>query len=201
MLVGGDPSTPSVKLVILGNSGVGKSSLINTWITGSVLKCPTPTIGALNHMQRLTIGDSEIDLFIWDTAGQEQFASLCPLYVRSASVSIIVADFTDQNSIEKIDYWRDIVVSTNGQDSPMILAVNKVDLGEESVSRDYIQQNFGKKFRSIIYVSATQRYNVEELFTESARLGLHYVLEQTDRSKQFIITVQEEKKKKRSCCK
>ena len=201
MLVGGEPSTPAIKLVILGNSGVGKTSLINTWITGSPLLSPNPTIGAVNHMQRLTIGDTELDLFLWDTAGQEQFASLCPLYVRSASVSIVVADFTDQNSFDKIDMWRDIVISTNGADMPLILAVNKVDIGEEIVSRDFIKQNFEKKFQSIFYVSATRKINVEELFMEAARLGLNYYQKMNEGSKKFMITVQEEKKSKSKCCK
>ena len=201
MLIGGEPATPAVKLVMLGNSGVGKSSLINAWITGSALQNPHPTIGAVNHMQRLTLDEQEVDLFLWDTAGQEQFASLSPLYVRSTSVAIIVADITDQNSFEKVEMWQEIVTNINSKETPLILAINKVDLGEEVLSKEEIKERFQKTFSAIFYVSAAKVINVEELFTEAAKLGFAYHQKENQKSNKFMITIQEEKKKEKKCCK
>ena len=201
MLIGGEQPIPAVKLVMLGNSGVGKSSLINSWITGSCLASPKPTIGAVTHMQRLTINEQEMDLFLWDTAGQEQFFSLSPLYVRNTSVAIIVADLSDQSSFDKIMVWRDTVIDINNKDTPIVLAINKIDLGQEVFSRDEINTKFSSLFSSIFYVSAQRYLNVEAMFYEAAGLGLRYVLSEKTKSNKFMITVDEDKKQEHKCCK
>ena len=200
MLIAGNNNTPSVKLVMLGNSGVGKSSLLNMWITGSPLASPKPTIGAANHMQRLPIGDEEIDLFVWDTAGQEQFAILSPLYVRSTDVAIIVADITEEESFKKIESWKKIVVDTNNQKTPIVLAVNKIDLGVEVFPQQEIKEKYDAEFAGVFFVSAAKGTNVEELFYAAAKNGLKYVEENKNKEKQFIISIPSETKKKKSGC-
>ncbi|EAX90780.1 small GTP-binding protein, putative [Trichomonas vaginalis G3] len=199
MLLGSDHSIPAVKLVILGNSGVGKTSLINQWINGSNLQNPKPTIGAVNHMQRLTYDDQDVDLFIWDTAGQEQFSSLAPLYVRSTNVGIVVADISDKESFNEVDKWVDIVRTENPTLPPLVLAINKIDLDSKVYSESDVITRFTQQFAKIFFVSATTGYKVDQLFTEAGRLGTNFVLSFNSNSNHIVVGNPKQNQKS-GCC-
>lgn len=102
-------STPSCKIVVIGDSGVGKSSLVRTYLLNLKFSFPRtydfermePTIGAAYYIVQL----DEVKLQIWDTAGQERFRSMCPIYFRASSGCICVFDVTNRTSFENIDSW------------------------------------------------------------------------------------------------
>ncbi|EAY10951.1 Ras-related protein, putative [Trichomonas vaginalis G3] len=73
------------KIVLLGNSGVGKTSIINKWINGTFDYDAKPTIGADHQTKTVTIRDNTVNAFIFDTAGGEQFQSLTPAYIRNST--------------------------------------------------------------------------------------------------------------------
>lgn len=200
MLLGASSSIPTVKLVILGNSGVGKSSLINQWINGSNLQSPKPTIGTVNHMQRLTFDDQDVDLCIWDTAGQEQFSSLAPLYVRATSVAVIVADISDKVSFDEILKWHEVVKNENEKIPPMVLAVNKTDLTEKVFSEDDIRARFEQEFAKIFFVSAFTGVNVDTLFTEAGHLGMIFVNTNKSVLNHIVVGNQLQSNKNSGCC-
>jgi small GTP-binding protein len=81
----------SLKAVLLGDSGVGKTSMVARLMASSPQQIANPTVGAAHYRKRVVIEDREVDLWIWDTAGQERFRSLTPLYARSAYVAIVTA--------------------------------------------------------------------------------------------------------------
>ena len=91
-------NTTSVKLVLLGEAAVGKSSLVLRFVSNDFQENKEPTIGAAFLTQKCTVGDRTIKYEIWDTAGQERFASLAPMYYRNAQAALVVYDITGSRS-------------------------------------------------------------------------------------------------------
>jgi small GTP-binding protein len=82
--MGPSPEGASAKLVLLGQSTVGKTSIINVAEGGSFSEDQSATIGACFHIKKMKVGSTGIKLHIWDTAGQERFRALAPMYYRGA---------------------------------------------------------------------------------------------------------------------
>lgn|ERR1719264_141370 len=95
------------KIAFLGDSGVGKTSLINQFIYGTFSLNHNPTIGIDYLSKIINTGERSIRLQIWDTAGQERFRSLIPSYIRDASAIIIVYDVTSRTSYANVNRWLD----------------------------------------------------------------------------------------------
>jgi len=131
-----DPAEPSsstdkpiqVKLVLLGEAAVGKSSVVLRFVSNEFQANKEPTIGAAFLTQKCRLEDRVLRYEIWDTAGQERFHSLAPMYYRNAQAAVVVYDVTKATSLEKAKSW---VKELQRQANPNIviaLAGNKVDL-------------------------------------------------------------------------
>ncbi|GAA6039009.1 hypothetical protein JCM8097_000152 [Rhodosporidiobolus ruineniae] len=131
------PARPvQVKLVLLGESAVGKSSVVLRFCQNDFQPNKEPTIGAAFLTQRCRLEDKVIKFEIWDTAGQERFRSLSPMYYRNAQAAVVVYDVTKSASLEQAKTW---VKELQRQANPNIviaLAGNKVDLVRASSSDD-----------------------------------------------------------------
>ncbi|GAA5876127.1 hypothetical protein JCM16303_007031 [Sporobolomyces ruberrimus] len=131
------PARPvQVKLVLLGESAVGKSSVVLRFCQNDFQPNKEPTIGAAFLTQRCRLEDKVIKFEIWDTAGQERFRSLSPMYYRNAQAAVVVYDVTKSASLEQAKTW---VKELQRQANPNIviaLAGNKVDLVRSSSSSD-----------------------------------------------------------------
>lgn len=128
----------SVKLVLLGEAAVGKSSLVLRFVNNDFQENKEPTIGAAFLTQKSHLPHRTIKFEIWDTAGQERFASLAPMYYRNAQSALVVYDLTKPTSLVKAKHW---VAELQRQASPGIviaLVGNKLDLTNEdaTVSRE-----------------------------------------------------------------
>lgn len=133
-----EPAAPkpssSVKLVLLGEAAVGKSSLVLRFVNNDFQENKEPTIGAAFLTQKCNLPTRTIKFEIWDTAGQERFASLAPMYYRNAQSALVVYDLTKPTSLIKAKHW---VAELQRQASPGIviaLVGNKLDLTVESGS-------------------------------------------------------------------
>ncbi|KAL4945012.1 hypothetical protein BDV06DRAFT_185783 [Aspergillus oleicola] len=118
----------SVKLVLLGEAAVGKSSLVLRFVNNDFQENKEPTIGAAFLTQKCSLPTRTIKFEIWDTAGQERFASLAPMYYRNAQAALVVYDVTKPSSLTKAKHW---VAELQRQASPGIviaLVGNKLDL-------------------------------------------------------------------------
>ncbi|KAE9576865.1 Vacuolar protein sorting-associated protein 21 [Colletotrichum fructicola] len=126
---GGAPKpSSSVKLVLLGEAAVGKSSLVLRFVNNDFQENKEPTIGAAFLTQKCNLPTRTIKFEIWDTAGQERFASLAPMYYRNAQAALVVYDLTKPTSLIKAKHW---VAELQRQASPGIviaLVGNKLDL-------------------------------------------------------------------------
>jgi len=153
------------KLVLLGESAVGKSSLVLRFVKGQFHEYQESTIGAAFLTQTVCLDDATVKFEIWDTAGQERYHSLAPMYYRGAQVAIVVYDITSQETFGRAKTW---VKELQRQASPNIviaLAGNKLDLAdkrmvEQAEALAYAEEN------GLLYMetSAKTAANVEELF-------------------------------------
>ncbi|ERS99781.1 hypothetical protein HMPREF1624_03145 [Sporothrix schenckii ATCC 58251] len=122
----------SVKLVLLGEAAVGKSSLVLRFVNNDFQENKEPTIGAAFLTQKCNLPTRTIKFEIWDTAGQERFASLAPMYYRNAQAALVVYDLTKPTSLIKAKHW---VAELQRQASPGIviaLVGNKLDLTNDA---------------------------------------------------------------------
>jgi len=123
-----------VKLVLLGEAAVGKSSVVLRFVSDDFQANKEPTIGAAFLTQKCRLEDRVLRYEIWDTAGQERFHSLAPMYYRNAQAAVVVYDITKASSLEKAKSW---VKELQRQANPNIviaLAGNKLDLVQSSSS-------------------------------------------------------------------
>jgi len=125
---GGGNKTCQFKLVLLGESSVGKSSLVLRFVKGQFHEFQESTIGAAFLTQTVQIDDTTVKFEIWDTAGQERYHSLAPMYYRGAQAAIVVYDISNKETFQKAQTW---IKELQRQASPNIviaLAGNKLDL-------------------------------------------------------------------------
>jgi small GTP-binding protein len=159
------------KVVFLGDSGVGKSSIIHRYITDIFFEnISEATIGAAFFRRHVDVDEKKVALDIWDTAGQERFRSLTSMYYRLAQAVIIVYDVTNIESFEYAKKLAEEVINTyncfNPHKFPVLIMVgNKVDnYGKvqvfEKVAEEYCR-NYQIKH---ISTSAKLRFNITQLF-------------------------------------
>ena len=98
-------SIRNYKLVLLGNSAVGKSCLVLRFTRDQYFEFQEPTIGAAFSIATVEVDNMKIRFEIWDTAGQERYRSLAPMYYRGAVAAIIVYDITNLDSFEGAKTW------------------------------------------------------------------------------------------------
>lgn len=161
----------SFKILLIGDSAVGKSSLLVSFISNHVDEDPSPTIGVDFKIRHLHVSGKRLKLTIWDTAGQERFRTLTSSYYRSAQGIMLVYDVTKRETFTNLsDVWaKEVELYSTNQDCVKILVGNKVDReSERSVTREEgiaLAQKNGCLF---LECSAKTRENVEKCFEELA---------------------------------
>ena len=120
--------TLKYKLVMLGDTSVGKSSIIKKFAYNSFYEFEEPTIGAAFICKDIEVDNEKIRLEIWDTAGQERYKSLTPMYFRYANIAIIVFDLTNKDSFEGVKYWMQTLEEKGEPDIFKVLVGNKKDI-------------------------------------------------------------------------
>jgi Ras-related protein Rab-6A len=149
------------KIVVLGDSGVGKTSVINKIMNQKSSVSETPTIGIDFLSANVNTPSGSIRLQIWDTAGQEQFRSLIPSYLRGSTLAIVIYSVDSRESFDALPQWIHFLQNT--ADPPLIVVGNKTDLEGRVVS-----ENEGKQFAdgisaAFIETSALENRNIDTL--------------------------------------
>ena len=187
------------KIVLIGDSFVGKTSLINSLIKGN-LDETKPTIGSQHHKYIFTNSNKrEINMDVWDTAGQERFRSVIPMYYKGAKAILVVFDITSKESFEGAKKWIHEIEQTN-KNCSIVLIGNKIDLisnrqVEESAVSDY------KNAKKIEYYecSAKENLNVENIF-QTIGNAIPIVEENTQNNKTVLNNKDDINTKKGYCC-
>jgi small GTP-binding protein len=153
------------KLVILGESGVGKSTLVIRFVKGKFNEFQESTIGAAFLTQTVVVDDTTIKFEIWDTAGQERYNSLAPMYYRGSHGAIVVYDITSASSFERAKMWINELREHLGRKVVIALTGNKADLNEfRQVSTEEGQAYAAAQDIFFFETSAKSAQNVNELF-------------------------------------
>lgn len=155
------------KYVILGDSGVGKSSILMRYIDNKFTEEHIYTIGCDFKVKTMNVHGESIRVQIWDTAGQQKFRTMAQMYYRNAKGVILVYDITDMESYENIVNWVEEVRKKAPVGIPMILIGNKTDLDYEGKRR--VTFEAGKIYAEalkikFIELSAKLGENIQEAF-------------------------------------
>eukprot|EP00095_Tigriopus_kingsejongensis_P011810 snap_masked-scaffold71_size417697-processed-gene-3.3 protein:Tk11810 transcript:snap_masked-scaffold71_size417697-processed-gene-3.3-mRNA-1 annotation:"ras-related protein rab-5c" len=158
------------KLVLLGESAVGKSSLVLRFVKGQFHEFQESTIGAAFLTQTLCLDDTTVKFEIWDTAGQERYHSLAPMYYRGAQAAIVVYDITNQDTFTRAKNWVKELQRQARADIVIALAGNKSDLAQKRLV-EYEEANAYAEENGLLFMetSAKNANNVNEIFLAIAR--------------------------------
>ena len=127
------------QLLIIGDSSVGKTSILTRFANGTFNSNYLATVGLDSFTKDETIDDKNVRIKIWDTAGQERFKSLTKGFFRNAEGIMIVYDVTNQETYESLKYWIQSIKTNIGEDLdhiPIIILGNKIDSEDREVKTE-----------------------------------------------------------------
>jgi len=119
------------KVVLLGDSGVGKSNILSRYLKNEFSYDTKTTVGVEFGAKSIEIEDFKIKAQIWDTAGQERYKSITNAYYKGAKGALLVYDITNKKTFENISKWVPELKNSGDKDVTIILVGNKIDLEEE----------------------------------------------------------------------
>jgi len=167
-----------LKVIILGDSGVGKTSLMNQYVNRKFSNQYKATIGADFLTKEVMVDDRLVTMQIWDTAGQERFQSLGVAFYRGADCCVLVFDVNVAKTFENLDSWRDeFLIQAAPRDPenfPFVVIGNKIDLENQRVISGKRLQAWCQAKGNIpsFETSAKEAINVEQAFQTIARNAL-----------------------------
>ncbi|CAL6089027.1 Rab1a [Hexamita inflata] len=184
-----------VRLVMLGESSVGKTSLLYKYMQNCFCDKPTSTITASFYKKRIVDQNIPTNLQLWDTAGQEKFQSITPLYYRNADIIFIVFSVDSINSFERAVHIIETVRSQK-KVPEIVLLGNKCDL--ENKVREQAELFSSITCYPLFWVSAQSGYCVQEVFQQAVQEynNKHITIQ---RNNQFVNEFEKLVNKKRCC--
>ena len=195
------------KVLLLGNSDVGKSSLLLRYVDSVWNDAFVPTIGVDFKVKTLTINEKKVKMQIWDTAGQERFRTVVSTYFRGAHGILLLYDVTNRDSFKNLESWL-IEIEKNAKEKVLkILIGNKCDLTDDRE----IQSDEGKAFAlrngmEFMETSAKMNTNVTEAFETLGKLMIEFnsksntATQKKNENKNLKASSGMNLKTKKSCC-
>ena len=160
----------SVKLVLLGDAGVGKSSIAQRFVTDTFKPFNESTVGASFMSKIVKIDGTSYKFMIWDTAGQEKYRSLAPMYYKGAAAAVLVFDITKAATFDQLKSWVNELRMHGPEDILITIAANKADLGERREVSAEIALEFAESVNAaFVETSAKDDTGISSLFTDLGR--------------------------------
>ena len=162
----------SIKIVLIGESGVGKTSIISQFIDKVFLDDRQSTIGGTFTTKIVQCGKGKtVRLEIWDTAGQERYRSVTNMFYKDANAAVLVYDITSKFTYQELKkYWVEQVKETSPKNIILSIIANKSDLIENEQVDEGEAREFAKTINALFAVtSAKNNIGVNELFLEIAK--------------------------------
>lgn len=158
-----DAKGPSHKVVFIGDTAVGKTSIISQCMYNTSIAQHQPTIGIDYFAKTIKVGNDPVRMQIWDTAGQEKFHAIILSYLRDSTVAVLVFSLTSVTSFEDLKKWHTVVDNVA---SPVLVIVgNKADLDSERVVSTEDGEKYAHSLKAqYIETSARTPINIDELF-------------------------------------
>ncbi len=203
------------KVVVVGDSGVGKTNLIKRFINDTFNKDSKATVGVEFLSKTYLINQEVFKIEIWDTAGQERYKSITAAYYKGAKGAMIVYDVTNQTSFDNVDNWANEIKEKAARNINLMIVGNKTDLTDKIVVTSEVATEKAKALEiPIMETSALDSTNVKEAFYQLLRemyksvkdLMKEYEQKQAgtpveqDSNGVALDTKEEKKEKKGGCC-
>lgn len=190
----------AIKIVLLGDSGVGKTSIVSMFVSGAMPEVAAPTVGAAFVTRPYEINGKNYNLFIWDTAGQELYRGLAPMYYRNTSIALIVFDVSKEITFKSVEYWINELRENSEENVIITIVGNKNDL-ERKIELASVEQ-FATTHKALYCeTSATAATGIDRVFqvsiSEFEKTQNNMPLETT---KPVTINIEEKSKPKGKCC-
>ena len=197
-----------LKVVIVGDSGVGKTNLIKRFVTNSFNQNSKATVGVEFLSKSYRINDQVFKIEMWDTAGQERYKSITAAYYKGAKGALIVYDITQKTTFENISKWMTEIKEKSSKDMKVMIIGNKTDLKDErQVTTEEASLKAQDLGAPIMETSALDASNVKEAFYDlmkemykEIRKKLDIVESQAETGKEGVQLDTNEEQKKKSCC-
>lgn len=200
------PSEIEVKVVLLGETHTGKTSLISKLINDAFSYNEPSTLVA-SSVEKVyeykEYNNVEVHMEIWDTAGQEKFRSINKIFYKDATIAIFVYDITDEKSFEEIKTYWEQQVKMHGEPNVLYgIAGNKSDLYKNEKVKEKEAREYAKSIDAVFYLtSALVGTNINELFND---LGLKYLQKKFYRFRKNSVKIKKDKdggkSKSAGCC-
>ena len=195
------------KTIIIGNSGVGKSSLLKRAVQGKFTENYTATIGFEFLLLYYEINGVKIKLQIWDTCGQEMYRSLVQGFYRNTALTLLIYAINDLKSFDDLSDWLNDIKNNTAHNMPIFLIGNKCDLKDEVEINSQTAKDFAKQNNLIYFneASAKTGYNIDDIFEQIAKyLYKDYYLQGKNKDKKRKMELGQNEdiggNKKRKCC-
>jgi small GTP-binding protein len=170
------PARYALKVILVGSSGVGKTSLMSSYLTNTFQAEAFPTVAATSASTTIQLADMNVDLQVWDTAGQERFQSISRMFYRESNVAFVCYD---ASTVDTIKGWVD-VVRDESPDCFIFLVATKSDtldddeLGKQMLIGRQKKEELDAKLN--VFTSAVNGNGIRELFTEAAKCAAELYL-------------------------
>ena len=202
------------KIIIVGDSGVGKSNILGRYINNEFKQDTKSTVGVEFASKKVKVNDINIKLQIWDTAGQERYRSITSAYYKGSKGCFIVYDITSSQSFENIEKWYEEISKTGDKGLSLVLIGNKCDLEDERKVTIEQGENKARDLNCPFFeTSALNNIHIEEVFQKISeniynRFKNNKNLEDDDDDDDYDIVPKEEKninintnvKTEKKCC-
>ncbi|XP_061524112.1 EF-hand calcium-binding domain-containing protein 4B isoform X4 [Phycodurus eques] len=186
------------KVVLVGNSSVGKTSLLHSFCEGHFHPSITATVGIDFSVKTLTLNSMQIAMQLWDTAGQERYRSITKQFFRKADGVVVMYDVTLEESFKAVRPWLANVKDAAGEGVQILVLGNKMDMDADREVSFKEAEQLAQESKVMFYeVSAYTGKNVTESLTHLARV----LMEQEDRVRDTTVILSAQPLKKKACCK
>ena len=192
-----------LKVVLLGDSGTGKSSILMRFVADNFIEGTEPNIGASYMGKTIQYNDRQVKFNIWDTAGQERFKNLAKIYYRDADAAILVFDITSTSSFEGMKRWYAALLEYAPEKVAKVVAANKEDLiDQEEVTRDQATDFAYRINAKIRRTSAKTNEGIDQLFNDIASLIYPDITSQPPQKRigSMVLSSIAPKKTEKKCC-
>ena len=159
-------SNMSFKLLVLGDSRIGKTSILERYVNRTFKENYLVTIGVDIRIKRLKVNDKNLDVYITDTAGEERFRSISRMSYKGADGILIGFALNDEKTLESVNYWIEQIYENKGKDSnvSLVLFGNKCDDKGHLIPEEEIQKINAEYKLKYFSTSAKDNINIQELF-------------------------------------
>ena len=191
------------QLLIIGDSTVGKTSILTRYTNGTFNANYLATVGLDNFTKDEIINDKNIRIKIWDTAGQERYKSLTKGFFRNAQGIMVVYDVTNQETFESLQYWIQSIktnIESEVDHIPIVIIGNKIDSNEREVKPEEAEKYFKELNYPYFETSAKTGENIDNTIRTLVKQVLDKNNSKNEENNNIKINADEHKKKEKDGC-